>query len=305
MSEAIAVVGLGIMGGAIANNLKLAGRSVRGFDIDPAARQRATENGIEVTDSIRSLATGSSIILTSLPSFGAARTVVGEIVDAVSPGCAIVELSTFSLAEKTLLRDEATKAGSILIDCPLSGTGAQAKTRDLVVYASGDDATVDRCKPVFGEFAKKFFHLGAFGNGTKLKFIANHLVAIHNVASAEAMVLAMKAGLDLNQVVEVVGAGAGSSRVFEMRAPLMARNEYEPPTMQVETWFKDMDVITAFARTLKAPTPLFDSTHAFYAAASSMGYGEVDTASVCAVLERMAGIVRPSSATSAKSSSKC
>jgi L-threonate 2-dehydrogenase len=151
---------------------------------------------------------------------------------------------------------------------------------------------------VFDQFAKRCFNLGAFGNGTKLKFIANHLVAIHNVASAEAMVLAMKAGLDLNQVVEVVGAGAGSSRVFEMRAPLMARNEYEPPTMQVETWFKDMDVIAAFARSLKAPTPLFDSTQAFYAAASSMGYGEVDTASVCAVLERLAGVVRPSATNS-------
>ncbi len=297
MNEAVAIIGLGIMGGSIASNLKLKGRAVRGFDIDPAARQRAAEHGVDVTDDIRSLAAGASVILTSLPSFKAARTVIGEVVDAAASGCVIVELSTFSLAEKTFLRDEAAKAGHILIDCPLSGTGAQAKTGDIVVYASGDAAAIDRCTPVFDQFARKCFNLGAFGNGTKLKFIANHLVAIHNVASAEAMVLAMKAGLDLNQVVEVVSAGAGTSRVFEMRAPLMARNQYEPPTMQVETWFKDMDVIGAFARGLKAPTPMFDSTQAIYAAASSMGYGEVDTASVCAVLERMAGIVRPAGGT--------
>jgi L-threonate 2-dehydrogenase len=294
MNEAVAIVGLGIMGGSIASNLKLRGRSIRGFDIDPVARRRAAENGVVVADDVRSVVAGSSVILTSLPSFQAAQRVIGEIVDAAAPGCVIVELSTFSLAEKTLLRDEAARASHILIDCPLSGTGAQAKTGDVVVYASGDDAAIARCRPIFDQFARKCFNLGAFGNGTKMKLIANHLVAIHNVASAEAMVLAMKAGLDPEQVVEVVGSGAGTSRVFEMRAPLMARNEYTPPTMQVETWFKDMDVIAAFARNLKAPTPLFDSTQSIYAAASSMGYGEVDTASVCAVLERLAGIVRPS-----------
>jgi L-threonate 2-dehydrogenase len=263
-----------------------------GFRYRSGRTASAAENGVEVTDDVRSVVAGSSVILTSLPSFKAAQKVIGEIVDAARPGCVIVELSTFSLAEKTLLHDEAARASHTLIDCPLSGTGAQAKTGDVVVYASGGDAAIGRCKPIFDQFARKCFNLGAFGNGTKMKLIANHLVAIHNVASAEAMVLAMKAGLDPEQAVEVVGSGAGTSRVFEMRAPLMARNEYTPPTMQVETWFKDLDVIAAFARSLKAPTPLFDSTQAIYAAASSLGYGEVDTASVCAVLERLAGIVR-------------
>lgn len=294
MNETVGIIGLGIMGGAIAKNLKRSGQAVCGFDIDPAARQRAVENGIDVRDSISSLVETSSIIMTSLPSFKAAQNVIREVTEGVRTNRVIVELSTFALAEKILLRDEAASAGHVLIDCPLSGTGAQAVTGDIVVYASGDASAIRRCEPIFDWFSKKCFNLGEFGNGTKLKLIANHLVAIHNVASAEAMVLAMKAGLDPHQVVEVISAGAGTSRVFEMRAPLMARNQYEPPTMQVETWFKDMDVIAAFARALKVPTPVFDSTLAIYAAAGSMGYGAVDTASVCAVLERMAGLVRPS-----------
>lgn len=294
MNETVGIIGLGIMGGAIANNLKRRGQAVRGFDIDPAALQRAVENEIDVTASIGSLVETSSIVMTSLPSFKAAQSVIHEMIESAGKRCIIVELSTFALAEKMFLWNEAASAGHILIDCPLSGTGAQAKIGDLVVYASGDETAIGRCEPVFDQFAKKCFNLGEFGNGTKLKLIANHLVAIHNVASAEAMVLAMKAGLDPHQVVEVISAGAGTSRVFEMRAPLMARNQYEPPTMQVETWFKDMDVIAAFARALKSPTPLFDSTLAIYAAAGSMGYNAVDTASVCAVLERMAGLVRPS-----------
>jgi 3-hydroxyisobutyrate dehydrogenase-like beta-hydroxyacid dehydrogenase len=245
-----------------------------------------------VTDDVETLAQRCAVVMTSLPSFAAAESVIDEIAAAAEPGCIIAELSTFSIDQKLALRVRAGLDGHVMIDCPLSGTGAQAAKGDLVVYASGEKTAIERCEPIFAKFSRGCFNLGAFGNGSRLKFIANHLVAIHNVASAEAMVLAMKAGLDPKQVVDVIRAGAGSSRTFEMRAPLMAENRYEPPTMQLDTWFKDMDVIDAFAREMKTPTPLFDSTKAIYAAASSMGYGAVDTASVCAVLERMAGLVR-------------
>jgi putative dehydrogenase len=291
MDISVGVVGLGIMGGAIVEHIVRQGEAVYGYDIDEQAKDRARRAGVHVTADVPTLAKRCAIVMTSLPSFAAATSVMDDIVAAAEPGCIIAELSTFSLDQKLALRDKATSAGHMMIDCPLSGTGAQAKTGDVVVYASGEKAAIERCGPIFATFSRSCFNLGAFGNGSRLKFIANHLVAIHNVASAEAMVLAMKAGLDPKQVVEVIRAGAGSSRTFEMRAPLMAENRYEPPTMQLDTWFKDMDIIDAFARGMKTPTPLFDSTRAIYAAASSMGYGAVDTASVCAVLEQMAGLV--------------
>jgi putative dehydrogenase len=293
MGISVGVVGLGIMGGAIAEHIARESEAVHGYDIDPQAKDRARRAGVRVTEDVSTLAQSCTIVMTSLPNFAAAISVFDEIAAAAKPGCVIAELSTFSLDQKHALRDKAASAGHVMIDCPLSGTGAQAKTGDVVVYASGEKAAIERCEPIFAKFSRGCFNLGAFGNGSRLKFIANHLVAIHNVASAEAMVLAMKAGLDPKQVVDVIRAGAGSSRTFEMRAPMMAENRYEPPTMQLDTWFKDMDVIDAFAREMKMPTPIFDSTKAIYAAASSMGYGAVDTASVCAVLERMAGLVRP------------
>src|ERR1019366_9294942 len=118
------------------------------------------------------------------------------------------------------------------------------------------------------------------------------LVAIHYVASAEAMVLAMKAGLDPNQVIEVVGAGAGASRMFEMRAPMMARDCYAPPTMRVSTWQKDMSIIEAFARKLGCATPCFDASRPAYDDALQRGFGDLDTAAVCRVLEEHAGGAR-------------
>ena len=141
----------------------------------------------------------------------------------------VIETSTLSLADKAAFNIILTDAGHIALDCPLSGTGAQAKTKDLVVFASGDAAAIERLDPIFLGFARKVQSLGPFGNGSKMKFVANLLVAIHNVASAEALVLGMKAGLDPKQIVDVVSSGAGTSRVFELRAPMRPQITICPP----------------------------------------------------------------------------
>jgi 3-hydroxyisobutyrate dehydrogenase-like beta-hydroxyacid dehydrogenase len=125
-----------------------------------------------------------------------------------------------------------------------------------------------------------------------MKYVANLLVAIHNVASAEAMVLGRKAGLDPQTIFDMVTTGAGNSRVFELRAPMMVKHRYDDATMKISIWQKDMAVIGEFARTLRCPTPLFDATIPIYDNALKAGHGEEDTAAVCAVLERAAGVKR-------------
>jgi 3-hydroxyisobutyrate dehydrogenase-like beta-hydroxyacid dehydrogenase len=125
-----------------------------------------------------------------------------------------------------------------------------------------------------------------------MKFVANLLVAINNVASAEAMVLGLKAGLDAKTVLEMVRSGAGNSRVFELRAPMMANDRYDDPTMKISVWQKDMAVIGEFARQLGCPTPMFDASVPVYDKAMKSGHAEHDTAAVCAVLEAMAGVKR-------------
>src|SRR5204863_8728695 len=150
-----------------------------------------------------------------------------------------------SLKDKTEAEAALRAAGHVTLDCPLSGTGAQARTRDLVVYASGDAQAINAMMPVFADFSRQAHDLGAFGNGMKMKFVANLLVAIHNVASAEAMVLGIKAGLDPAQIFKLIQAGAGHSRVCELRDPLMVQDNYggENLTMRVSSWRKDMTVI--------------------------------------------------------------
>jgi 3-hydroxyisobutyrate dehydrogenase-like beta-hydroxyacid dehydrogenase len=226
------------------------------------------------------------IVMTSLPTPAAVESVAKAIVDSGQPPCIVVELSTLTLADKLRFEAILKQAGHIALDCPLSGTGAQAKLRDLIVYASGDSAAIAKCIPLFADFGKQSADLGAYGNGSRMKFVANHLVAIHNVAAAEAMILAERAGLDPKLVVEMVGPGAGGSRMFQMRAPMMVEGKYEPATMKVSTWKKDMAIIAEFADDVGVETPMFTLTQPVYSQAMTMGLGDQDTASVFEVLKK-------------------
>jgi 3-hydroxyisobutyrate dehydrogenase/glyoxylate/succinic semialdehyde reductase len=286
MDKTVGLVGLGIMGSAIARNLVERGWRVIGFDIDAARRAELSRDCVDIVENVAEVAREAPLIMTSLPTPAAVADVARAIAGSGQPPRIVVELSTLSIADKLAFESILKSAGHIALDCPLSGTGAQAKNRDLVVYASGDSAAIARCAGLFADFAKQSADLGRYGNGSRMKFIANHLVAIHNVASAEAMLLAERAGLNLKTVVEMVGPGAGGSRMFQMRAPMMVERIYEPATMKVSTWQKDMAIIAEFADELGCATPMFGSTRPVYDQAMAMGLGDQDTAAVFEVLKK-------------------
>lgn len=286
MDRVVGVIGLGIMGGAIARNLVAAGWRVLGFDPEAAQRVAAAAHGIEAMDSLLAVAEVAPVLITSLPGPAALMATAQAL--AGLPPRILIETSTLTLEDKDAAAAALRAAGHTPLDCPLSGTGAQAVNKDLVVYASGDRAAIAALQPLFLDFARDAPDVGVFGNGSRMKFVANLLVAIHNVAAAEAMVLGMRAGLDADQLVRLAGGGAGASRMFTMRAPMMAAGIYEPPTMRVSTWQKDMAIIADFAASVGAPTPLLSATAPLYDAAMAQGRGGQDTAAVFTVLAGMA-----------------
>ena len=292
MERKAGVVGLGIMGGAMSANLVGNGWEIHGYDPDAKAREAAAASGVIVHDDLAALVHAVPVLMTSLASPAALHATAAGIAAAGAPRRIVVEASTMALDDKLRFGAALAEAGHTALDCPISGTGAQAKTRDLVIYASGDTAAVAAVQPFFHAFARAAHDLGAYGNGSRMKYVANLLVAIHNVATAEAMVLGMKAGLDPHQVVDLIGAGAGTSRVFELRAPMMAAGEYEPATMKVGVWQKDMAIIGEYATSLGVPTPLLSACIPVYASAMALGHAPHDTAAVCDVLERMAAVAR-------------
>ena len=288
-SPAVGVIGLGIMGSAIAANLARGGFPVHGYDV-VAARSRALRRaGGTAERSAAEVAVRAPVIITSLPNSEALLQISTVL---KRRGAVVVETSTLPIEEKRKAFNILKKQGIALLDCPLSGTGAQARIRDLVVLGSGERKAFEKTVPVLQGFARSHYYLGAFGNGSRMKFVANLLVAIHNVSAAEAFVLGMKAGLDPKTIYKVIGDGAGASRMFQVRGPQMVAGRYRDATMKVEVWQKDMKVIADFAARLGVPTPLFNASAAMYNAAMAQGHAKDDTASVCAVLESLARVKR-------------
>ena len=290
----VGMVGLGIMGSAMGGSLRAAGFDVVGYDPVGPKVAAFVDAGGRAAGSEREVAQQADIVIISVATVAALQAIVhpDALPAGAHDGLVVAETGTMPLAVKEHARDALAQAGVPLLDCTLSGTGAQAARRDLVMYGSGEREAFDRARGVFEAVARSIHYLGAFGMGSKMKYIANLLVTIHNLSTAEAFVLGRKAGLDLEQVFEVISDGVGSSRIFDVRGPMMVEGRYTPPQATMRMFMKDVSVISEFAAQVGAPTPLFSAAEAYYNAAMGQGLGEHDPAALFAVLEGMAGVPR-------------
>lgn len=288
----VGMVGLGIMGSAMGGNLLAAGFDVVGYDPVVPKVHAFLDAGGQAAASEREVAQRSDIVVISVATVAALQAIVrpDALPAGAHDGLVVAETGTMPLAVKEHARDALAKVEVPLLDCTLSGTGAQAARRDLVMYGSGQRAAFDRARGVFEAVARSIHYLGDFGMGSKMKYIANLLVTIHNLSTAEAFVLGRKAGLDLQQMFEVISDGVGSSRIFDVRGPMMVEGRYTPPQATVRMFMKDLSVISEFAAQVGAPTPLFSAAEAYYNAAMGQGLSEHDPAVLLAVLEGMAGL---------------
>jgi 3-hydroxyisobutyrate dehydrogenase-like beta-hydroxyacid dehydrogenase len=267
------------------------GFKVIGFDVRAEANEQLVADGGMPAASAAAVAEQAEVLISSLPSVAALDAVLAEIEPHVS-GKVFIETSTLPLEVKLAAKERVLAAGGQMVDSPLSGTAMQAKKGDVVAYASADPGVVASVQDVLGGFNRKTYDLGEYGTGSKMKIIANLLVAIHNVSTAEALVLAKKAGLDLNLAVEVLADGAGGSRMLEVRGPMMANDGYGQPGMNVGVFMKDIAIISDYARSIGAPIPLLNSATPIYTSALAHGWGGSDTASVFAILADMANLER-------------
>jgi len=288
LTDTVGILGLGIMGLAIAEHLTTHGWKVVGFDPNPLQQTKASAAGVGLKDQATDVASEANIILSSLPTQQALDQTIDAIINCPKNRVSILaDLSTLKLECKLKNLERLNNAGVTFLDCPISGTGAQAQTADISIYASGCSDTYHFCKPLLQDFAHHLHYLGKFGNGTKMKLVANLLVAIHNVATAEAMLLGKGCGLDPQEICETISTGAGSSKIFELRAPLMAEQEFDPPTMRLDLWQKDMELISDFISESGVSTPLFNATSSIYEAANQQGLGQQDTAAIYTVMDKL------------------
>jgi len=285
----IGIIGLGIMGLAYARNLVKAGYQVSGFDICQDQGKALDKCGGVSVSGLGDLAAQSDVIFMALASNNALIKCVDDLEKAALAGKIFCEMGTFSLSQKMLVHDRLEPLGATVLDCPVSGTGGQAAVGDLSVYLSGKEDIAKKLYPVFSAIARDVRYVGPYGTGIKLKLVANLLVTIHNLATAEALLLAKKSDLDLEMVYDAICQGGGTSRMFEVRGKMMIEEQYEPATMKHEVFAKDLKLIVDQAAKSNCPIPLTASSLPFYYAALSQGRGKEDTASLYGVLESLSG----------------
>lgn len=294
MTTSLGVIGLGNMGGAIAQNLLAAGFQVVGLDIDTERMAPFTAGGGKPAATPAEVTQEADIVILSLPSVAALEQVVhgsGGLLEGGRSGVICIESGTFPLAAKISAAEALATRDIALLDCTVSGTGSQARNRDIVVYASGPPELVAKCEPVFKAISKAAPRVGDFGAGSTMKFVSNLLVAVHTVAAAEALTLAAKCGLDPGAALELITSGAGNSRMLEVRGPLMVAGEYDVGSATVETLNKDTEIILDFAAGQNCPVPMLSMAAAFLRSAAANGWHDQDPASVKEVLSTLAGIV--------------
>lgn len=286
----VGVIGLGNMGLPMAGHLLAAGYRVQGCDLRPdAAAAFAALGGVPAPDPAAA-ATGAGVVITSLPSAAALAEVVGGdrgLAVAATGGMIVIETSTLPVPAKEEGARLLGRAGAVMLDCPVSGTASQLRSRDVAIYASGDPDAIGRCRGVLAAFSRVQHVVGAFGNGMRMKLIANHLVAVHNAAAAEALLLAGRAGLDPALALRALTDGAGDSRMLEVRGPMMLGGDFTDANIALAVFQKDIDLIGELARAARCPLPLFTAAAQLHLAALGQGRAAEDPACVYAVLAQM------------------
>ena len=264
--KVIGLIGLGAMGGSYAKHLLSSGYEVMGVDPDKSNSSLFTSSGGIIVSNIKDLMSKCKVIILSLPTVPIFKDVVNQFEknNSVSKTEVVIDMNTISLEDKLEAKNRLNKFNIELIDAPVSGTGAQAKSKDLVVMSSGSEKTVSDCEEIFNSFARKNIYVGEFGNGIKFKILANLLVTVHNTVTAEALLLGQRAGLDEKMIYSVLNAGAATSVMLDKRMPLMINKEYEPATASMRIFLKDIDVITQFLKNNNLNSPTFEAAANLY-----------------------------------------
>ncbi len=278
----IAVIGLGRIGGALAANLVADGHEVLGYR--RGSMHELVAIGGRPAASVVEVARESDVVFTCLPTVSALEEVSAGLAMGARRPLVVVELSTFGLTAKHNAHDRLAAAGMEMLDAPVSGTPAMVRDRRGVVMASGHPAAFARVQGLLEALGSARF-VGAFGTGSKLKYVANTLIAIHNAAAAEAVALAQATELDPGLVLDVLGASAAGSSMLQARGGLMARGDgFRPAGGSVTMLRKDLESIKEVCAQVGARTPMLDAAASLYDEADRNGLGEDDIAVLVTLL---------------------
>jgi 2-hydroxy-3-oxopropionate reductase len=284
----VGLVGLGLLGHAVAVRLLAAGHGVVGHDVVAEKNAALSALGGRAVDSIADVARAAELVCVVLPSLATVEDAIlgrGGILATRRAGQVLAQMSTISPPLTERLAREAAAGGLDFLDCPVSGTSGMVAAGEGVFMVGGERAVFERMMPVLATVLPKVIHVGRAGQAMTLKLIANLLVALNSAAAAEALTMARKAGLDPATVVEMLAGGAATSRMLEVRGPMIARGVF-PPQMKLDLFMKDLHLILGEGERVGAALPLTALAERLFDAACAAGHGGEDLAVIATALER-------------------
>ncbi|MGH7323258.1 MAG: NAD(P)-dependent oxidoreductase [Candidatus Rokuibacteriota bacterium] len=287
----IGIVGVGLLGGAVASRLLEAGLEVVGYDTRPDVMRALSDRGLKAVASVAEAAAADAIF-TILPSLDSADAVVrgpGGLVETARRGATIIQMSTISPGLTRTLAGAAAARGLGFLDAPMSGTSAMVARGDCTIFVGGDRALLETCRPVFDAIARKTLHVGEIGQASLVKLVTNLLVGLNTAAVAEALVLGTKGGLDPARLLDILRESAAGSRMLDVRGPLMVQRRFEPQ-MKADLFLKDFKLMLDEGLRLGVALPLTSLAQQLTTAMVAAGHGGEDLAALITTLERMAGM---------------
>ena len=288
----IGIIGVGLLGRAVAARLLKRKFTVKGYDTRPKQVKALQPQGLTMARSIAEVAADADAVFTILPSLESVETTIlgaGGLIETAPPRAILIQMSTISpeLARRLAKAVTAKRLG--FLDAPMSGTSAMVERGDCAIFVAGDRKRAEACQPIFDAIARKTFYVGDVGMASLAKLATNLLVGLNTAALAEALVLGAKGGLASAKLVEILKESAGASKMVDVRGPLMARHRFDAQ-MKIDLFLKDFKLMLEEGRRLEVPLPLTSVTQQLATATAAAGRGEEDLAAIVTTLERLSGL---------------
>jgi len=288
----VGFIGLGEMGKWMAINVAKAGFPLTVYDIRPEPVQSLIENGASSASSPAEVGRKTDCVLLSLPDTLVMQAVVfGEngLIQGVSPGSIVVDLSTINYSATLKIEEEMRPRGVTFIDAPVSGMEARAKAATLTLMVGGDPQALEKIRPILNSVGNNIVYMGKSGNGQLAKLVNQLLFNISAAAMAEILPMAVKLGLDPEAVCRVVTTGTGKTFALDIFTPGILANDFKTGYPLIKA-YKDMVSAAEISSYEKIPLPVFSAAMHTYQLALAEGLGDEDKGAMIKVWEKVLGV---------------
>lgn len=272
----VALLGTGVMGGAMALNARRAGHDVVAWSVPAADAERLRPAGVAVADTAAAAAAGADVCVTMVPDLAAIETFADELLEAMAPDAVWVQSSTVGLDGAARTIELAAEHERALVDAPVLGTREPAERGALTIFASGDDDAIDRCLPFFDTVATRVLRVGPAGAGSRLKLVVNSLIVAAGAAVSETFALAEALGVDGTVLEDVIASSPINAGYAHGKWEMMRSGEYAPPTLQLRYAAKDAHLVVDAARAAGLPARVALAVAELYDAGCALGHGGLD-----------------------------